>query len=329
MIRVSEQFRNPKTLDFFQMRELRNREQYQKTTLARGLLVKVSGWLLLLLTGQTVMADITPASAQTSPEPRFFGEPLPTMTPSSLPSVNTPPLILPTASPNRSTNTPLPSELNVKDTNRSITNPSRTNRSIPIANLYRVDVVGDSDWLLSQVQDIEPQAFVREGEGVIQAGTFMDRYNAQSLLRALEALGIPARITTIEQQAFDNGATNLRKIPSLASDGSITYGSRLVYPETGLDLANRGAVSSGSNPGDSGESRGRSYFVAIPGNAQRLPEMVTELVKIGIAQDLVSQRDAPRGKHVAVGPFKKRGDAERWSNRLRSAGWDARVYFGR
>jgi len=190
-------------------------------------------------------------------------------------------------------------------------------------------VVGDSYWLLSQVQDIEPQAFVREGEGVIQAGTFMDRYNAQSLVRALEALGVPARITTIEAQAFDGGATNLRNIPAFSSDGSITYGSRLVYPETGLDLANRGAVSSGSNPEDSRESRGRSYFVAIPGNAQRLPEMVRELVKIGIAQDLVSQRDAPRGKHVAVGPFNKRGEAERWSNRLRSAGWDARVYFSR
>ncbi|AOX03475.1 hypothetical protein BJP34_32190 [Moorena producens PAL-8-15-08-1] len=306
MIRVSNQFRNPKTL------------------------VKVSGWLLLLLTGQTVMADLRPATAQTSPEPRFFGEPLPTMTPSSLPSVNTPPLILPTASPNRSSNTPLPPQLNVNDTNPSITNPSITNPSRPIANLYRVDVVGDSYWLLSQVQDIEPQAFVREGEGVIQAGTFMDRYNAQSRLRTLEALGIPARIITIEPQAFDDGgATNLRNIPTFSSDGSITYGSRLVYPETGLDLANRGAVSSGSNPEDSRESRGRSYFVAIPGNAQRLPEMVTELVKIGIAQDLVIQRDAPRGKHVAVGPFKKRGEAERWSNRLRSAGWDARVYFSR
>ena len=190
-------------------------------------------------------------------------------------------------------------------------------------------MVGDSYWLLSQVQDIEPQAFVREGEGVIQAGTFMDRYNAQSRLRALEALGIPARITTIAQQAFDNGATNLSNIPTFSSDGSITYGSPLLSPETGLDFANRGAVTSGSNPGDSAESRGRSYFVAIPGNAQRLPEMVTELVKIGIAQDLVSERDAPRGKHVAVGPFKKRGEAERWSNRLRSAGWDARVYFGR
>ncbi|NEO59008.1 MAG: hypothetical protein F6J98_00710 [Moorea sp. SIO4G2] len=306
MIRVSDQFRNPQTL------------------------IKVSGWLLLLLTGQTLMVALTPATAQTSPEPRFFGEPLPTMTPSSLPSVNTPPLILPTASPNRSSNTPLPPQLNVNDTNPSITNPSITNPSRPIANLYRVDVVGDSYWLLSQVQDIEPQAFVREGEGVIQAGTFMDRYNAQSRLRTLEALGIPARITTIEPQAFDDGgATNLRNIPTFSSDGSITYGSRLVYPETGLDLANRGAVSSGSNPEDSRESRGRSYFVAIPGNAQRLPEMVTELVKIGIAQDLVSQRDAPRGKHVAVGPFKKRGEAERWSNRLRSAGWDARVYFSR
>lgn len=305
MIRVSDQLRNPKTL------------------------IKVTGWLLLLLTGQTVMTGLRPATAQTSPEPRFFGEPLPTMTPSSLPSVNTPPLFLPTASPNRSRNRLNPPELNVNDTNPSITNPSITNPSRPIANLYRVDVVGDSYWLLSQVQDIEPQAFVREGEGVIQAGTFMDRYNAQSRLQALEALGIPARITTIEQQAFDGGATNLRNIPTFSSDGSITYGSRLVYPETGLDLANRGAVTSVSNPEDSRESMGRSYFVAIPGNAQRLPEMVTELVKIGIAQDLVSQRDAPRGKHVAVGPFKKRGEAERWSNRLRSAGWDARVYFSR
>ncbi|HEY9650064.1 MAG TPA: hypothetical protein V6C95_05330 [Coleofasciculaceae cyanobacterium] len=213
-------------------------------------------WVPLILAGSGAIAPIPPAHAQRLPTPRIFGEELPPPSPSpSSPAVFNPP------------NTPTPS-----------------------ANLYRVDVLGDSPFLLSQVQQIEPEAFIRWGEGMIQAGVFADQQNAQSRVRALETQGIRSRVTKIAVSAgFDSAAS--------------------VEP---------GRLSTVTG-----------YFVIVPGNPQNLPEIATQIVRLGIGRNAVNQRDFPRGPHVAVGPFDERETAERWSSYLRSDGLDARVYYGR
>ena len=140
--------------------------------------------------------------------------------------------------------------------------------------------------MLSQVKQIEPSAFVRQEDGVIQAGVFSNEYNAQLRVRELAAQGIRSQITPIA-----------------------TEGNMLTVTAESF-------------------SANRTYFVVIPGNSEDLPNIEAEVMTLGIGQSAVSRRTSPRGPHVAIGPFDNRGEANRWSNYLRSIGMDARVYFG-
>lgn len=248
--------------------------------------VTVTSLLPVLVFGSLLLASETIASAQRLPQPRIFDE-LPQPSPSSPPPLNFPASPLPSTSPNPP---PAGREFNFQAPNP----PILPSRPTPVSNLYRVDIFGDSSLLLSQVQQLEPEAFVRQGEGVIQAGVFADQFNAQSRVRALEAQGIRARVT-------------------------------IVAAGVGAELVNSGRVLSDS-PQDSFASR--SYFVIIPGQPRDLPEIAAEVVRQGVSRAAVSQRKAPRGPHVAVGPFDSRRDADLWSSYFRSVGMDARVYFG-
>lgn len=68
----------------------------------------------------------------------------------------------------------------------------------PVAGkLYRVEVAGDSQEALFQVRQVEPLAFVRVGEGVIQAGLFPDAGAAQKRLLALQQQGLAAKVVAV------------------------------------------------------------------------------------------------------------------------------------
>jgi hypothetical protein len=252
-------------------------------------LITKTSWVPLLLFGSGFIACLTPANAQRLPEPPLSRDELPPRSPSALPSFNLPTSPLPPASPN---DVPTGREFNFQAPNPPI-QPLRPSRLTPDSNFYRVDILGDSPALLRRVQRIEPQAFVREGEGVIQAGVFADSFNAQSRIRALEARGIRAEVIPIDARV---GTVNSDR-PS--SD----------FLEDSFDSS--------------------SYFVVIPGDTRDLPIIAAQVVQLGVRRNAVSQREAPRGPHVAVGPFDERREADRWSSYLRSVGMDARVYFGR
>lgn len=72
-----------------------------------------------------------------------------------------------------------------------------------------------------------------------------------------------------------------------------------------------------------------TYFVVIPGGVRDLPQMASQVMRLGFRRQAVRLREGPRGSHLAVGPFGNRQQAERWSSYLRTSGMDARVYFGR
>ena len=272
-------------------------------------------WVPLLLFTSGVIIRLAPANAQQRlPEPRIFDElpppspsSLPSLnapaspSPSSLPSLNLPALPLPPALPNEA---PAGREFNFQ----APSPPIQPRIPTPASNLYRVDILGDSPLLLLQVRQLEPEAFVRR-EGVIQAGVFVDRLNAQSRARALEAQGIRARVTTISGNAVAD-SINFGRLPR---DYPVSRDYRERYS------SDREAFVRDAD---------RSYFVVIPGNPEDLPDIAAQVVQLGIRRSAVNQREAPRGPHIAVGPFYNRGDAERWSNYLRSVGMDARVHFG-
>lgn len=269
--------------------------------------VTTASWLSLLLfgvgaiafgTAQGAIANPTATHAQQNlPQPRIFEElPPPSYlpVPSSVPTFNAPTSPLPQSSPNTAPNlTPPEREFNFQAPPSPIPSP-RFNQT---DNLYRVDIEGDSPFLLSQVRQIEPEAFVRQEEGMIQAGIFADEYNAESRVRVLAARGIQAQITPIatgtdaqiEQQSY----------AGLPSD----------FPQDVTPI--------------------NAYFVVIPGESRALPDIAAQVMQLGVTESAVNQRLAPRGPHVAVGPFESRKDADRWGSYLRSVGLDARVYFGR
>jgi hypothetical protein len=259
-------------------------------------------WVPLLLLGSGAIADSTPAIAQQRlPEPPRIFDDLPPETPPSVPALDTP------------SGFPVPSSLpNSPDTGREYNfqapPPPVSPRSFtPTAYLYRVDVFSDNPVSLSQVRQLEPEAFIRR-DGVIQAGIFVNLSNAQSRVRALAEQGIRARVARIAA----SGDAGLISSEGFSSDRS--------FRENSEEFAARDTETS---------SRGRAYFVVIPGSRNDLPDIADRVMQLGVRRDAVYERSGPRGPHVAVGPFDERGKADRWSNYLRSVGMDARVYFGR
>lgn len=69
------------------------------------------------------------------------------------------------------------------------------------------------------------------------------------------------------------------------------------------------------------------YFVVIPTGRENLSLLANTVTRLGVRRPLVWQREAPRGPHVAVGPFNERSIAERLNSRLQAEGLDARVHF--
>ena len=196
----------------------------------------------------------------------------------------------------------------------SLSNPS--NPSSTSVYRYRVFVDSTNNFMLDRVRDAIPDAFIRRGEGVIQAGAFReeDKFKADLRVQELAARGITARIVDSStgrnvplgnNNALGQPNPNLRNSP---------------FPSTVPDNNSRdGNQASNTTP----------YFVIIPSSLESLPSLAGQVVNFGISQELVRQREEPRGPHVIVGPFADRGLAQQWEDYLRNEGLDARVYFER
>lgn len=170
--------------------------------------------------------------------------------------------------------------------------------------VYRVEVAGYNDpFLLSQVQSVVPDAFMRASDGTIQVGSFRDRFNAQQQADTLASQGIRANVVT----------ANVNLYPSSAV--------------TSVGTLSGGKVAPSSLNGGEGDRNGR-FFVVIPvTNAERLDMMTQEALALGLQPNVIQERSQPLGLHLAIGPFASRSTAEAWNTRLRSQGMDARLHF--
>ena len=61
-----------------------------------------------------------------------------------------------------------------------------------------MEVVGGTQSILAQVKTIEPQAFIRSGEGVIQVGSFSNLTNAEQLRRQLIIQDLSAYVIQVD-----------------------------------------------------------------------------------------------------------------------------------
>lgn len=231
---------------------------------------------------------------------------------------------------------------------------------------YLIYVNDTSDAVLSQVRQVEPTAFrtTFQGRSVIQAGRFNMTGNAQQRITDLSTLGVTAEMAQVAaavpyyaptaampnnvyasngnlpplpDAAFPQAPTTGVPVPSLppnvaqvpSTPGNVEFGQELNY---GVPPAPSGGVTmpppTGAPPVT--ESFSAPYYVVIPTDSSNLGTLSSQVIQLGTPPDRVQQRTAPRGPHVAVGPFTDRGLANRWNDFYREAGLgNSRVFFQR
>ncbi|MGG6239571.1 hypothetical protein ACQ4N7_13165 [Nodosilinea sp. AN01ver1] len=232
---------------------------------------------------------------------------------------------------------------------------------------YLIYVNDTSESVLSQVRQVEPTAFrtTFQGRSVIQAGRFNMTGNAQQRIADLGALGVTAEMAQVAAAvpyyaptaAMPNNvyASNgnlpplpdgaLPQVPDAAgvpvpalppnvaqvppTPGNVEFGQELNY---GVPPAPSGGVAipppAGAPPVT--QSASAPYYVVIPTDSSNLGNLSNQVIQLGTPPDRVQQRTAPRGPHVAVGPFTDRGLANRWNDFYREAGiGNSRVFFQR
>lgn len=182
---------------------------------------------------------------------------------------------------------------------------------------YVVIIDNGSPNLLSQVQGVVPDAFIRslDGRSVIQAGLFRYESNAIQQANTLAMHGFTARVLTLSNTAL----VTTPPPSSPIGDPTLTPFPPPVLPP----------VVSPQPPAVLPPQRVRAYFVVIPGREDELPLIANRVQVLGGRDLRVVTRSKPRGPHVAIGPYERRSQAEFWNNFLQSSGFrNSRVYFG-
>lgn len=93
----------------------------------------------------------------------------------------------------------------------NISDNSDTSAIANTTKLYQVQVKETQNISLSQVQAVEPMAFVRQTDGFIHAGTFSEKSQAEERVQALATQGVKAEVIAVAHSgtSSDNMA-NLR-----------------------------------------------------------------------------------------------------------------------
>lgn len=244
------------------------------------------------------------------------------------------------------TNTPvIPfSDNNTNTTNNTIVIPFdqeyefHNNQSSSDANslttLYRVEVASENNLLLDSIRLLEPSAFIRRGEGIIQVGLYREPTNALNMVKRLSQQGITARtvqISTNNPVSSHSPLTPPDVVPpvsGISAPDSFSPPNPIPTFTTNPLLNLRRVIPSLTSLNTGRQIEDDGYFVIIPGEMNTLNTLVNQIRQVGVPSSALKLRNAPLGPHLAFGPFTRRNDVEDWNNYLRSAGLDARVYFG-
>ena len=244
--------------------------------------------------------------------------------------------------------------------------PSSSGTTPATGEQYLVLVNGSSEMLLQQVRQVEPGAFVNyvDGASVIQAGRFSSYENAQYRADELASLGLgasvqstdyasaPIAITPPSDYSLAYPATGQGVsggFPSntvAATPSSIEFGQAVPFgsgapstsaafpPPSPVGYPSAPSAPTGATPPPITTpavvqgNLASGYYVIVPGSTVELQQLESQIVSLGAPRVLVQSRTAPRGPHVAVGPYGDYGIAQEWNNYLRDSGVaGARVHF--
>ncbi|MDJ0795434.1 MAG: SPOR domain-containing protein [Calothrix sp. MO_167.B12] len=164
-----------------------------------------------------------------------------------------------------------------------------------IQNFHRYVVYVDSNnfQTLQQVRQVEPRAYVREFQRryIIQAGVFREPGNARRRVRQLAAYGV--------------------------------NNTRIFSPSQRREIPNNDAI------GGIKEPNSRYYYVAIPSSAEQAMQIAARIQQDTGLYRGITARKSGRGHYVAVGPFARRADADKWNDYLHNMGFgNARIHWG-
>lgn len=204
-------------------------------------------------------------------------------------SINISPLVVP---PHYRTITPI--ETNIRP---------GTIRTTTDLGLHQVYVSLDRT-SLEAVQRVSPNAqIVRyQGQPLIQAGSFVNRANAERLLQDLNLQRIRGEII--------NSRGELEILLGLRPQNPQPFPN-----EPGIDL---------------GLSNADSYFVLIPASSPELSAVAEDAIALGVPQNSIIIRDNFTDPLVAIGPFADLELAQEWEDYLTDSGIGyAQIYFGR
>lgn len=234
--------------------------------------------------------------------------------------------------------------------------PANSGVSATTGEQYLVLISGSSDQLLQQVRQVEPGAFVNyvDGRSVIQAGRFSSYQNAQVRADELANFGIGAEVQTSNFTGAPIAVTSPTgydlsyptAVPTsvpvnsvAATPSSIEFGQAAPFqtaPASSAAFPPPFPITAPTNttappltaPTIVNESLPSGYYVVVPASMTELQGIARQVVALGAPSSIVSTRTAPRGPHVAVGPYDDHGIAQEWSGYLRDSGFaSARVHF--
>ncbi|MBE7380784.1 MAG: hypothetical protein F6J95_005175 [Leptolyngbya sp. SIO1E4] len=125
---------------------------------------------------------------------------------------------------------------------------------------------------------------------------------------------------------------SLPPLPVAATSSSVEFGQAPPFQSVNTAPPSAYPANAASPPTSAPSTaqppaRASGYYVVVPGRSADLPSLANQVVTLGAAPSLVQTRTAPRGPHVAVGPYADQGIAQEWSSYLRDSGLDARVHF--
>lgn len=122
---------------------------------------------------------------------------------------------------------------------------------------------------------------------------------------------------------------------SQTASGNVEFGQQLSYtapasPTSSYPVNMPPPGGSTAMANSTATPSGAHFYVVIPTAESNLQSLSAQVIQLGTPADRVQMRTAPRGPHVAVGPFADRGLANQWNHFYRDAGLaSSRVFFQR
>ncbi|ERN40078.1 hypothetical protein KR51_00033630 [Rubidibacter lacunae KORDI 51-2] len=184
------------------------------------------------------------------------------------------------------------------------------------AGIYRVQVPANDSQMLWRVQAVVPNAFVRKGEGIIQAGLFSESVNALQLAQDLSVMGVAAQIVPL------NGAPPIASTPF---ESGLTPPGQLPAPPVPSQPGTSPVAIAPEETARFNPIEGRMFFVTVSASPEEVETVAAAVQAAGAFPCTVQSRELDGEKVVTVGPFPSRSVARAWRGELRDAGLDAEI----